>query len=82
MNNFTFTVCRAKKPTTETLTAIGEMLKVAIENLRKIEMRANCKKCLKVKELMKRLNICKDCFLSKFKLPPEVSKDAPKKKVA
>lgn len=33
MNDFTFTVCRGKPMKPETLAAIGEMLKVAIENL-------------------------------------------------
>lgn len=68
MNQITFTVCRAKNIKPETLDAIGEMVKVAIENLRKIEMRAYCKGCDQIKPIMKKVGLCNSCFLAKHNL--------------
>lgn len=80
MNEITFTVCRAKNIKPETLAAIGEMVKVAIENLRKIEMRANCKGCNQIKPIMKRIELCNSCFLAKHNLGREPEQPRPKLK--
>ena len=66
----TFTIIHAGNDSAETITAQGEMLKVAIENLEKIKMRRACKVCGDVKPLMSRLEKCNECFLKDNGLQP------------